>query len=483
MSSNNLVGIFKKLGKLAELKTQNKENLVSSINEVVDKASEVDTIKQKIQSSVKEVEAGLNYNTIKITKNDGTVENVLIKVQSGSEKSLNVFKTSQNGGSFIATEKTDTFTIEGIDETKDVDIIFNNLFLIKDVDYTLDKTNGVVGLGFELEANEVIYYIITSTSYNYNDLANIPNLGLKADKTEVDSIKSKLPNGTIATTETTSANKVLTTLEEVNNPNLESGIYSAEGEGVGMIFVGTITNYYYALIVNQHRLNAGYGSQIAIPYDGGGNGGIFYRNCRAGTWNSWSELNTSSIRLVSNIDILAYASSITVGETVTIRGYGVSNSPMGQSDNDGYYTIYSTDVGHASIIAKDIRSNAVYLNTELSGTWTGWQPIATIKSGIITLNGFTQSFTQCRVSKVGNTYTFNFSIVTTGGVPSGTVIATLPVGFYPYYDFHIPTWAHNVDVPNYVRAWVTTDGNIGLHGGDDLASGAQLEFSRTMIFE
>lgn len=198
--ANSLVGIFKRLGKLGELKTQNKENLVSSINEVSDKTKDIDKVKEKVDTSVQKVEAGLNYNTIKITKNDGTTENVLIKIQGGGGgSSLNVFKSSQNGGSFVATEVTNTFTIEGLDSTKDVDLIYNNLFLIQGADYTLDKATGVVGLAFDIQVDEVIYYIITNTSYNYNDLDGLPDLSEKADKSTALIYKGELRDTDLTT--------------------------------------------------------------------------------------------------------------------------------------------------------------------------------------------------------------------------------------------------------------------------------------------
>lgn len=83
-------------------------------------------------------------------------------------------------------------------------------------------------------------------------------------------------------------NKVLTTLDEVNDTNLESGIYSAEG--VEMTFP-TVFSFYFALIVNKHRLNPGFGTQIAIPYDSGNMAGIFYRNAAAGVWNNWKSIS------------------------------------------------------------------------------------------------------------------------------------------------------------------------------------------------
>lgn len=82
-------------------------------------------------------------------------------------------------------------------------------------------------------------------------------------------------------------NKMLTTLDEVNNPDLESGVYSAEG--VSMTFPCGAKDY-FVLIANKHRYQTGYGVQIAIPYTGGNMVGVYYRNCKAGTWGAWQNV-------------------------------------------------------------------------------------------------------------------------------------------------------------------------------------------------
>ena len=82
-----------------------------------------------------------------------------------------------------------------------------------------------------------------------------------------------------------SQNAVLSTIEQVNDPNLESGIYSAEN--VSMSFSSDVASNWFMLIVNKHRASAGYGTQIAIPYDNGEQRGTFYRVCRAGNWGNW----------------------------------------------------------------------------------------------------------------------------------------------------------------------------------------------------
>lgn len=183
--STNLIGIFKKLGKLSELRTKNKNSLVESLNEVSTKAD-------KVETSVANVEAGLNYNTIKVTKNDGTSENVLIKIQGGSGEAINVFKTAQQEGDYVAEGATDNFVIDGVDNTKDVTLIYNNLYLVEGTDYTLDKSSGTVTLTFELVADEVVHYIITSTSYEYSELNGLPDLSKYATNEKTDGIASKV---------------------------------------------------------------------------------------------------------------------------------------------------------------------------------------------------------------------------------------------------------------------------------------------------
>lgn len=124
----------------------------------------------------------------------------------------------------------------------------------------------------------------------------LDKIGLKS---LLEQIKSKLPsslpaNGGNADTVDNkhytdfSQSAVLFTIEQVNNSNLESGIYSVEN--VSMAFSPTVVSYWFMLIVNKHRSSTGYGTQIAIPYDNGDQRGTFYRVCRAGTWGNWNRI-------------------------------------------------------------------------------------------------------------------------------------------------------------------------------------------------
>ena len=182
--------------------------------------------------------------------------------------------------------------------------------------------------------------------------------------------------------------------------------------------------------------------------------------------------------------VLDFATKNSNSTKFVIAGITPSDLPI---SSEGWVSVESEIPSSARkrvVFKPYLQGRYEYYRELFNGEWRSeWKQIVTVESGMITLNGFAPSFTQCKVSKVGNVYTFNFSIVTTGAIPSGTVIATLPTGFHPTYNFHIHPWAYNADVSYHLRAWITTDGNIQLHGGETLQPDVQLEFSRTMIFE
>ena len=96
-----------------------------------------------------------------------------------------------------------------------------------------------------------------------------------------------------------SQNAVLLTIEQVNDPNLESGIYSAEN--VSMSFSSDVASNWFMLIVNKHRASSGSGTQIAIPYDNGEQRGTFYRVCHAGNWGNWIRIADENIITNENL--------------------------------------------------------------------------------------------------------------------------------------------------------------------------------------
>lgn len=152
-------------------------------------------------------------------------------------------------------------------------------------DFVLEEDEGIT----TVEAiSQRVNAIMSSIQTDYNNFKN-------TIRAELDEMKNTttIPNADTLDGKHASEfsqNKVITTLDEVNNPNLESGIYSVENVSMEFPYGSNgsgVRNDYFVLIVNQHRAIPGYGSQIAIPYTNGGMVGVFYRNCAAGTWNTW----------------------------------------------------------------------------------------------------------------------------------------------------------------------------------------------------
>ena len=222
---------------------------MESINELASRPSGTGGIseeeREKIDKSVSNVEATEMYNTIKISKNDGTYQNVVIKIKGSENKNdiLNVFKTSQQEGSFTTVEGGNTFVIEGFDETKDLTLIYNNLFLIADEDYQLDKSSGTVVLKFDLEETDTIHYIVTSTSYSYGDLKGTPNLEVYA----LDENLTSLIEGLESRGQLTSAVEVDSNVDTIVSNGYYTGMQGlpsemTEGKVAVLSVIGTGTN-------------------------------------------------------------------------------------------------------------------------------------------------------------------------------------------------------------------------------------------------
>lgn len=104
---------------------------------------------------------------------------VFTYLTNGESNGVNrgLFKTSQDVSSFTATQITRNFIVNEYNDKKDIEIVFKNLYLVKDVDFTIDAATKVVTLNFDLNIGDVVYYIITNTSYSYSNLSGTPNIG------------------------------------------------------------------------------------------------------------------------------------------------------------------------------------------------------------------------------------------------------------------------------------------------------------------
>lgn len=118
-------------------------------------------------------------------------------------------------------------------------------------------------------------------------------------------------------------NNVISTLDVVNDPGLESGIYSVEN--VSMAFSSNLASSYFVLIVNKHKVGHGWGTQIAIPYENGNMIGVFYRNAVGTTWHDWcnisGDLKTTDLPTL-NITAKSFTSTEPNGLRLAYGNYG-----------------------------------------------------------------------------------------------------------------------------------------------------------------
>lgn len=163
---------------------------------------------------------------------------------------------------------------------------------------------------------------------------------------------------------------------------------------------------------------------------------------------------TNSITWVNatlGTDILAYAESAPQNQRSFVRIYGSPSCPVNYgyspSNNDFWYVIDKLDATWISVNAKDMRTNAEFINTRSSNGWSGWLKCgdggnaATL--GGIPANGF------FRYSDAG---TADANTIVSTGAYHGT-FANIPTG--------LPDGQGTLIVINYAGANENCTGTIG----------------------
>ena len=190
-----------------------------------------------------------------------------------------------------------------------------------------------------------------------------------------------------------SQNAVLSTIEQVNDPNIESGIYSAEN--VSMSFSSDVASNWFMLIVNKHRSSSGYGTQIAIPYDNGEQRGTFYRVCHAGNWGNWIRIadggnadtlnglhaddfvnanDRDQIQIPSNADVPAWIYEN--GKRYQRYMTNSTNAGMTNIPNDSINWVWYWFDG-LNIFALEMGTGKHYICDVINGIFSGWKDVYT----------------------------------------------------------------------------------------------------------
>lgn len=385
--------------------------------------------------------------------------NELKRTGGSGGATLNVFKrTGGTWGVFTATQATTTFDVAGFNGTeKCLDVYYKGLPLIPEKDFNVSQT-GTVTLGFELAINESVDYCVSDVSFNYDDLANKPNLDLKANKDYVDN----LMNGTV------SIKPLPPTADQTKlwtwNKN---GVYLTPTSGVVDLPTGWVQGRHMVVVFEPN--NADYGGQIIMPYEGstGGNKKIAFRNSIRET-SQWKELATTDMTTVldNKIGVLnqehkmktyrRYSDLGLIAKWDSIEAC-VASMPNDsvcvldvQTNFNNYSNFFPTNSGVVTITKQN--ANRCYLlltssvvSVATSKVWYSWyrevetvkyswQEMATTsKINILTntlANGWTAKYGDIILNATGNQVVITGTL-SCGTLTDGTLVMTVPPEYKP----------------------------------------------------
>ncbi|EHL11069.1 hypothetical protein HMPREF9629_00606 [Peptoanaerobacter stomatis] len=142
---------------------------------------------------------------------------------------------------------------------------------------------------------------------------------------------------------------------------------------IGMINYGTEDGLpcpHSKIIYMPHNTD-GYGTQIAIPYDGGNYYGVYYRNATGGNWGAWIELLDTRDRntiLTNNAN-----TCFETGKAYYCVYQQTKNLPLGDNIDDGIIIPYMYIKGQYGFqIYMTWNGTAIYWRKLHSGNWDRW---------------------------------------------------------------------------------------------------------------
>lgn len=133
----------------------------------------------KIDTSIKGIDLskadGLVFqnNILQLTAKGTPIGNPIV-IAGGSGDGINAFITGYETGSHLfSADNTLNFTISNWNINKVALLIYNNMLLNQNDDYTIDS-NGKVTLLISTEGRQSIFWILLTTGFDYTNLINTP---------------------------------------------------------------------------------------------------------------------------------------------------------------------------------------------------------------------------------------------------------------------------------------------------------------------
>lgn len=407
--------------------------------------------------------------------------NELKRTGGGSGASLNVFqRTGGTWAVFTASTPTNTFTVAGFNGTeKTIDVYYKGLPLIPNKQFNISNS-GEVTLGFQLAVGEIIDYCVSDVSFDYNELANKPDLGLKADKTDFAGFKIYSDLSHIGASMETLVEDIPPLMQDKSI--LITSTYSANG-------VPHYPTRGGLLIVKRHSVSR---VELTISTYDGHSYFAFWDN---GTYRPWKKITTTEDlnsyvnrtqgdalgftdgRRLSGDDLKPtyfYKTGKHNGMCIHLFDHSQLNQHLASGEQtipNGLYHVVTTspwvDIsGGIRQVAHNSSRMYVRHNRD-NELWSGWKEVATTSkiNNLSYLNGWGGGEILCSVS--GKIATLNFIVTTKGSTAVGTNIIT----GLPKPKDHINIFAHaysdisDINVEHCVFTIYSNDGILKIRGG------------------
>lgn len=162
-----------------------------------------------------------------------------------------------------------------------------------------------------------------------------------------------------------------------NNDNIPKDVFSNTAHNqsyIGVINYGKEVGFSgnHVKIIYIPHYNDGYGTQIAIPYDGGHTYGMFYRNSIGNKWGDFIELLDTRNNILKPIKDANLATEN--GKSCYCVHNQTANLPLGTAD-DGIIIPYMYSSTWGCQLYMTWNGSAIYWRKMSNGTWDRWHCI------------------------------------------------------------------------------------------------------------
>ena len=218
------------------------------------------------------------------------------------------------------------------------------------------------------------YYNKTELNSKFNDMYNAITQGLdrKLGKNDKASDSEKLDG--------LDSLKFARSYSFFNNDNIPKDVFNNTSHNqsyIGVINYGTEVGFSgnHVKIIYIPHYNDGYGTQIAIPYEGGNYHGVFYRNSIGNKWGSWIELIDTRDRNPNNVGTTTNDANncLDTGKAYYCLYTQTKNLPFGDNTDDGIIIPYMYSKEQFGFqIYMSWNGTAIYWRRKHFGNWSRW---------------------------------------------------------------------------------------------------------------